>query len=216
MSVLHQRKLAYGSVLTDEQSSPQALLYGMVKYFGPEVLDWEAETLWQELTDEFGEKITGPLRNKYQAARTVSVSNLPWKHYHVFLPVARACFGGSLVYPELIQPEPHEICWCLKFMSTTHPLQEFDEEIKKTVAALVFDLGFAYFPPEVLFVNGYLLELGTPPALHTEVERILAGAKQPQPGTAAAYHSDQVVALRNFLTAMDKQVRNQIERLGVQ
>ncbi|MHA2334905.1 MAG: hypothetical protein ACXAEU_22950, partial [Candidatus Hodarchaeales archaeon] len=78
------------NIFDHHSTHPITLSAVLLSKYGYQWLDWEPETLWQEIKDDFNSVISVHNRNKIQAVKTCHVVSTPWKRWEVFSVVVMA------------------------------------------------------------------------------------------------------------------------------
>lgn len=121
--------------------------------YGGAWLEWDPQTLWMEIEEDFRAKVSDEVRDKINALRILLTTRNFWNDYAVFEKVVIA-FNDRYVDPEHIQVcLPEELGYGLTVANSivVHP---FDREIKVYIQAccegtglLVYHRSFAFAQP---------------------------------------------------------------------
>ena len=140
-------------LLLDEDAPPLLLKQILDREFNNHWLFWEPEVLWDEISDRLGidlERQDRSIRDKIMALRTSIKTLVPWQDWHPFLLVVQA-FNGISPDMELAEPvSPCHLAYTIKILSILHPDHEFNEDVKRVIAAILFHNGIYWVGPESL------------------------------------------------------------------
>jgi len=140
------------NLFTHPDAHPVALDFALLKAFGPDWYGWEAETLWDEIPQEFGTQISELCRQKIRAIQACKSSFLPWKSWQVFEKVATV-FNGSLPVFRIAQPlSVEEIYAAVDILDFLRKVP-YDDQVKLYMAATVLDNDLFFVPPPLDFIQ---------------------------------------------------------------
>lgn len=119
--------------------------------YGPLWLDWEPETIWSEINDDFKQVISAHNRNKIQAVKLCHLVDTPWTNWEVFVLVVQALNNNVPNFRILQRPTIAQILNAVNIMDKIKSESEvkFSEEVMKFIAACFLDDGVVYLPPPV-------------------------------------------------------------------
>lgn len=162
-----------------KECSPALVLYSIcVAKFGTEIHDWEPETLWMEIQDEFKTDAHECCKDKLQAVITLVTTNNFWENFQAFEGVCKAFSCHSPDFENLTPLSVEECSWGV---AEAHLLDETPEEFSEEVRGYVREIlrlhGYLISPPHLQFCGidkKYRLEDHVPPNLQ---EKVLASQK---------------------------------------
>jgi len=137
---------------TDEDT-PAFILHALcLSKYGIDCLDWEPETLWLELYEDFDIDVEESNKDKIQASIALIKANTFYEYFQAFEGIGKA-FNGQNPNFEYITPlTPEECSWAVKeALLIDDTPEEFSEEIKAYVREVLRDHGFYIAPPELAF-----------------------------------------------------------------
>lgn len=141
------------NVFMHHDTHPLLLGAMLLEKYGPSWLEWEPETLWAEIKDDFNQPtISVHNRNKIQAVKTLHIVDTPWTEWEVFTPVCHALVNNIPDFRTLHKLTPAQLMSSV-FMINKVRQKEFGDEINKFVAACFLDDGVYYLPPPVDFAQ---------------------------------------------------------------
>lgn len=112
--------------------------------YGREWWDWEAETLWQMLPQDFSIEVTEELKGAVQALQILYTTHFAHEHWHVFEKVGHA-FNDNTVLFGVLQPlEMDEVAWTVHVIDTIRPNEVYDPEVLAYIAACAKQAGIVY------------------------------------------------------------------------
>jgi hypothetical protein len=139
-------------------SHPVLLDLVLFRKFGPTWLEWEPETIWSEIKDEFGAtSISVLVRNKINAVKLLHIMDTPWTEWEVFSAVAQTFNDNICDFRVLQKLSPDHIIASINIMSKIKDLK-FSEEVGRFITACFLDDGIFYLPPPVQFAQIYASE----------------------------------------------------------
>ena len=137
------------------KSHPMYLDMLLLEAFGPQWLDWEPETIWAEIQDDFKAKsISVHVRNKINAMKLLHVATSPWTEWEVFTVTVQALNDNIPDFRMLQKPSPDQIIAAVAIMNKVKE-QKFSEEVGRYVAACFLDEGIYFLPDPVGFAQEY-------------------------------------------------------------
>ena len=147
---------------TSKESHPLLLDLLLIKELGPAYLEWEATTVWSEITATFGTSVSEVNRAKIQALRTCHVVDRPYEAWEVFEKVVIGLSGGVPKFDVMQKPSPHACAATLETMSNIRAKKP-TKEIYRYIAAVLLDDGYCYAPGVLEPCNKHLAEYVSKP-----------------------------------------------------
>lgn len=136
-------------------ASPAVLMLALLDSYGPEVLEWEAETVKLTLERD-GKSPSNSVWTKILAGRTILLSPSPWRQWEVFHWVCRALAGIPPNFVFLEIPELGHLLAGYELMQVFDPKRETSYEVDKFVAAAFRNEGIPYIPAPLDFAQAEL------------------------------------------------------------
>lgn len=146
------------NVFTHHDSHPLLLDMILLKKYGPIWLTWEAETLWDEIADDFKQNVSASNASKIQAVRTCHLVETPWKAWEAFNPVAQALNNNIPDFRSLQKPTPAQVILTVTLLNIIKR-ETFSIEVEKYIAACFLDESIYYLPPPVDFAQTQAMRL---------------------------------------------------------
>lgn len=139
----------------EDDTTPAFTLYTLCfGKFGPDIHDWEPETLWLEIQDEFKTDTTESNKDKIQAAIALVVNNRFYEDYQAFEGICKAFNNQSPDFEWATPLTPEECAWAVaqsKLIDSTP--EEFSEDVKTYVCEILRLGGLFIAPPQLDFCN---------------------------------------------------------------
>ena len=148
------------TIFSDNNAHPLALLAILTKQFGEAWLEWESETLWAEILDDFGAPISTINKEKILAARLVKTTHRYFMEWDVFQHVTDALNSVTPNFGVLQQATPGELLVSVDIAEELTAEQEatFTPEVRAYVAGCFLDQDIWYLPPPVDFAQELVSE----------------------------------------------------------
>jgi hypothetical protein len=140
------------NLFTHPDAHPITLDFAMMKAFGEDWFGWQAETLWDEIRDEFGSQLSELCKQKIRALQACHVSVLPWKAWQVFEKVAHA-FNGTLPNFSIVQMLDLEELFATVDMLAFTRKEKFSDEVKLYMAGTVLHEDVFFVPAPLDFLQ---------------------------------------------------------------
>lgn len=123
----------------------------LLQKYGPLWLDWEPETIWSEINDDFKQDVSVHNRNKIQAVKLCHLVDSPWTDWDVFVVTVQAFNNNIPDFRTLQRPTIAQILNAVEIMDKIKSEDEvkFSEEVMKFIAACFLDDGVVYLPPPI-------------------------------------------------------------------
>ena len=125
--------------------------------YNTEWLEWEPETLWQTIKQDFYTDIHPINREKINAAKTVLLVDDFWMEWNVFEKVTKAINNQIPSFVMLEGCAPEEMSWCIEDSSRIR-INSFNDEVSLYVRANCLNAGYTLFPSQLNFAQGELTQ----------------------------------------------------------
>ena len=137
------------NVFEHHDSHPLLLDMLLIRKFGPLWLDWEPETIWTEIKDDFKQAtISVHNRNKIQAVKLCHLLDTPWTAWEQFVVVCQSLNNNVPNFRTLQKPTIAQVMSAVDIMDRIREAK-FSEEVLKFISACFLDEGVVYLPPPV-------------------------------------------------------------------
>ncbi len=146
---MRQDQQLFASFLKDPDAIGSVLLIGLLDEFGTEMLDWEPETLRQEVRQTWN--TTVPTRNwdKIWALATVLTTDNFYSSLDGFIHICNALSSHGADFQRFDPATIQEICWALAEVQMLNPPEKddvFNDEIRAYMKARLDEEGFLKAP----------------------------------------------------------------------
>jgi len=143
------------SAFTHKHTHPLLLDLLLIRRFKVDYLEWEPETCWAEIQQEFGTTVSDLNRTKIQATKTCHLVDMPYERWNLFEKVA-VSFSGLTPKFDLIQkPTPHACAFAVDTMSQIRD-KKISDEVYRYIAAVLLADGICYAPSPLDPCNEHL------------------------------------------------------------
>jgi len=137
---------------TDENTTAFILHTICLNKYGIECLDWEPETLWLEIYEDFHIDVEESNKDKIQASITLVKTNVFYEDFQAFEGIGKAFNGQDPDFVYITPLTPEECAWTVKEASLIDSTpEEFSLEIKAYVREVLREHGCIIAPPELSF-----------------------------------------------------------------
>ena len=155
IATTEKRKLQ--TVLGDEDAFATSLLTIVLDTYGTAVLEWEPDTLWMGIAEDFGVTLPAVNRDKIQALLLVLTTNQPLVSVEAFNYVCNVLSGTEANFRSWDPLSPEEALWGIYEMmlhigidrAPKEPPPEFSHEIRRYLGVILRDEGM-FDPPDLL------------------------------------------------------------------
>lgn len=121
-------------------------------------LDWEPETLWREIRDDFRvPSISDHAKAKIQAVRTIHMTDGFWQRWEVFCWCTQALNNNIPDWHVLQKPTVSQIMNSVDICGVVHSGEIYSPELRGFIAACLIDQGIFYAPHPIEFMQDELL-----------------------------------------------------------
>lgn len=139
--------------LAHHDTHPLVLDAMLLDRYGVDWLDWEPETIVEELKDDFRQPSISALNwQQIQAVKTCHLTPAPWKAWDVFVVVCAALNNNIPNFHTLVKPTIAQVMVSLDIMAKIDD-QPFSEEMAQFIAACFLDEGVYFLPPPTDFAQ---------------------------------------------------------------
>lgn len=192
-------------ILADERSTPELVLRAMYKEMGHEWVNWEPETIWEEMVEEVGVEPPRVNKDKIMALKLCILTTVPWEDWHPFTTCI-LCFNDVPVDMEIGQEcSPAQLAYGVKVLTSLQPEHEYNRDIQFFAASMLISFGICWIPQEPLggLVNEALQHLikinsGNTEAIE-QAQRDYAAYKAGAELTEDDIHTTRLAAIDEYL-----------------
>jgi hypothetical protein len=148
----NERQKRLAKVLTDSSSFATALFLGTAEFYGPELLEWDPETVLKELEEDFGMKLPQGCFDRLMAARVVVTTDMFTGDLPTFIYICNT-LAGSPLGEEFDPASVLEMSWAITEAAYLDlepgEVLQFSDDIKHYIAATCREEGLLS-PPATL------------------------------------------------------------------
>lgn len=154
------RPFSARNLFVHHDSHPVVLDIQLLDKYGTDWFQWEPETLWSEIMDDFrSPSISDHVRSKIQAVRTIHISDWVFKKWEVFCPVIQALNNNIPDFEILRRPTIAQLFAGVDMMTMIRNDEEFSQEVQQFCGASILDDGVVAAPQPISFCQDEILEI---------------------------------------------------------
>jgi hypothetical protein len=135
--------------LSDNSSFATPLLLGVAEFYGPELLEWDPETILRELEEDFGLKLSQGCFDRLMAAITVVSTDMFTGDLPTFIHICNV-LAGSPLGDEFDPASVLEMSWAITEASyltmNSNESMQFSDDIKHYIVAACREEGLLNVP----------------------------------------------------------------------
>jgi hypothetical protein len=147
------------NLFTHQDTHPTVLDFAMLKSFGAEWVEWDAETLWQEIERVFNAKVSSTNRSKLRSVQVLHRQDLPWTSWHVFEKIIQALNGTPPNFEVMQIPTLEYLYAGVDMMDSFRKERPFSDEVRLYMAGVVLHENVFFVPAPLDFIQ---LEVSQP------------------------------------------------------
>lgn len=137
-------------ILSDEKSLPVPVLRAMYKELGYKWVNWEPETIWDEILNEVGIDPPRVNKDKIMALKLCIKTTVPWEDWHPFTTCV-LCFNNIPVDMEIGQEcSPAQLAYGVKVLTELQPEHVYRRDVQFMAASMLVSNGICWIPQEPL------------------------------------------------------------------
>lgn len=147
-------KTIIAEVLQDENTPASAIYPILLNEFGSEMHEWEPETIWMEIQDEYGIDLVDCNKDKLIAVIGLLTTNSFYENFQAFEAIGKSLNGQTADFEWVTPLTPEEATWAViesKLLDETP--EEFSREIQAYVREVLREGGLYTSPPALSFCN---------------------------------------------------------------
>jgi hypothetical protein len=184
--------------------------------YGPEYLLWDANSLQEELTDDFG-TVGGTTWERIQALRVLHANDLFWTEWEVFEKICAAAVGVPTIFSYVQPPESEDMAIALT-VAASFDTHEYSEEVKGYIAAACLNDGLWYLEPPLSIARKDLDTYYARKNIKMDIEGVADLLKKEtsyikSPRNSLEVQVNNVLSVRKALEEYNAQVAKQKELL---
>ena len=123
-------------------------------------LEWEPETLWKEILEDFrAPSINDHIKTKIQAVRTLHINEWFWTKWEVFCWVTQALNNNLPDFEVIQKPTIAQLFAAVDMAKVVRDDEEYTAETQMWVAGSVVEAGVLYAPEPIAFCQDEVVQL---------------------------------------------------------
>jgi hypothetical protein len=155
------------NMFVHHDTHPIVLDIKLMDKYGLRWFEWEPETLWREIMDDFRTpSISDHVKSKVQAIRTIHITDWVFTKWETFSVVTQALNNNIPDFEIMRKPTISQLFAAVDMMMLVRNDVPFSQEVQQWCAASVIDMGVVCAPQPIAFCQDEILEIqnlrGTP------------------------------------------------------
>lgn len=153
------RPFSARNLFVHHDTHPLVLDIKLMDQYGTDWFEWEPETLWREVMEDFrAPSISDHVRSKIQAVKTVHISDWCFSKWEVFCPILQALNNNIPDFEILRRPTVSQLFAGVDMMTFIRDDVAFSQEVQQFCGAALLDAGVYYAPQPLSFCQDEILE----------------------------------------------------------
>ncbi|MCK4306552.1 MAG: hypothetical protein KAY24_20080 [Candidatus Eisenbacteria sp.] len=138
---------------------PVVLDIKLIDQYGTDWFEWEPETLWREIMDDFRTpSISDHVKSKIQAMKTIHITDWAFSKWEVFCPIIQALNNNIPDFEVLRRPTVSQLFVGVDMMTMVRADVPFSPEVQKFCAASLLDAGVICAPQPISFCQDEIVD----------------------------------------------------------
>lgn len=133
--------------------APSWYIQRLVEKYDRQWFEWEPETLWRTIEEDFQSALSEQVRNKINAAKLIYLTDAFWRDWNVFEKVVQAFSGHIPDFFTIEPPSPGELAWAVSEAGYMRPNIPFEGEVAAYTLGTCQEAGLVLFPEELGFAQ---------------------------------------------------------------
>lgn len=170
------------NLFVHHDTHPIVLDIKLMDQYGTDWFEWEPETLWREIMDDFRTpSISDHVKSKIQAVKTVHISDWCFNKWDVFCLVTQALNNNIPDFEIMRKPTVSQLFVSVDIMTMIRGDVPFGDQVQQWCAAALLTEGVTYAPRPIAFCQDEIIQFvedqGTPvdPGPVKEKYRVVTG-----------------------------------------
>ena len=139
---------------------PIVLDIKLMDQYGVSWFEWEPETLWAEIMDDFRTpSISDHIKSKIQAVKTAHISDWVFTKWEVFSVATQALNNNIPDFEVMRKPSIAQLFATIDILTMIRTDVPFSQEIQQWCGASVLDVGVVCAPQPIAFCQDEILEI---------------------------------------------------------
>lgn len=148
------------NLFVHHDTHPLVLDIKMMDQYGTDWFEWEADTLWREIMDDFRTpSISDHVKSKIQAVKTIHISDWCFQKWEVFCPITQALNNNIPDFEIMRRPTVSQLFAGVDMMTFIRNDVEFSQEIQQWCACSLLDAGVVCAPQPIAFCQDEIVDI---------------------------------------------------------
>lgn len=148
------------NMFVHHDTHPIVLDIKLMDTYGVDWFEWEPETLWREIMDDFRTpSISDHVKSKIQATRTVHITDWSFTKWEIFCVLIQALNNNIPDFEIMRKPTTAQLFAGVDMMTHIRKDVLWSQEIQQWCGAALLDVGVTYAPPPIAFCQDEILEI---------------------------------------------------------
>ena len=140
------------NMFVHHDTHPLVLDIKLMDQYGTNWFEWEPETLWREIMEDFRAPSIGDhVKSKIQAVKTIHISDWCFTKWEVFCPIVQAVNNNIPDFEVLRKPTISQLFVAVDIMTFIRNDVQFSQEVQQFCAATLLDAGVIAAPVPIDF-----------------------------------------------------------------
>jgi hypothetical protein len=146
------RPFSSKNMFVHHDTHPLVLDIKLMDQYGADWFEWEPETLWREIMDDFrAPSISDHVKSKIQAVKTIHISDWCFTKWEIFCPITQALNNNMPDFEILRRPTISQLFAGVDMMTFIRNDVEFSQEVQQFCGASMLDAGVDFAPQPLAF-----------------------------------------------------------------
>lgn len=139
---------------------PIVLDIKLMDQYGVKWFEWEPETLWREIMDDFRTpSISDHVKSKIQAVKSAHITDWVFTKWETFSVVTQALNNNIPDFEVMRKPTIAQLFAAVDMLTMIRNDVEFSQEIQQWCAASLLDVGVVCAPQPIAFCQDEIIEI---------------------------------------------------------
>lgn len=154
------RPFSARNLFVHHDTHPLVLDIKLMDQYGTDWFQWEPETLWREIMDDFrAPSISDHIKSKVQAVKTIHISDWCFTKWEIFCPIVQALNNNIPDFDILRRPTVSQLFVAADMLTFIRDDVEFSQEVQQFCGAALVDAGVYCAPEPLAFCQDEILEI---------------------------------------------------------
>lgn len=193
------KPISVRNLFVHHDTHPLVLGVKLLDQYGTDWYEWEPETIWREIMDDFRTpSISDHTKSKIQAVKSIQISDLCFQKWEIFCVITQALNNNIPDFEIMRKPTVSQLFVAVDIMTMIRNDVPFGDQLQQWLAASLLTDGVIYAPDPIAFCQDEILDFMKDSGREVDPQPIREKYK-----TVMLTPSDQVVLEEN---AVDIQV----------